>query len=65
MAIKRTEVSVNSDKLVVFTATRHVDNKEENYLNILLKNGKNGEESVSPTALSRNIYSMTLEFFTM
>jgi hypothetical protein len=63
MVIKLREVSVNSSKLVLFTATLHVDNKEEMHLNILLQNGKNRQESISPTALSRNIESATLELF--
>ena len=33
------------------------------YSSISLENGKNRQESVSPTALSRNIYSTTLELF--
>jgi len=63
MVIKGRQVSVNSNKLVLFTATRHVDNKEEIYLNILLENGKNRQESFFQTALPRNVYSTTLKGF--
>ena len=49
--IKHREVLVNSDKLVLFMATWYVESKEENYLNILVEDGKNRQKSVSPAVL--------------
>jgi hypothetical protein len=47
---KHGEVSVNSNRRVLFTVMQHVNNKRKKYLNILLENGKNRQESVSPSA---------------